>query len=250
MAIVDEQGRLFGVVNVIDLAVAVVVLATLVAGAAVVLGEDPAPPEQRYATVVLEDRPSAAPQRFDGTSVDLGRLDGEITDSYRAPTTDGEVRTILRLELEVSAAVANRSTGTRLATEDDAYLVGEEVGVTSGEASYRGYLGAVSEDGADLPVRRVNATVLTRVPPEVADQVAVGDTQMLAGQETARLHSVERRGMAANRTRLRTTVSIRAIAIDGSPRYGDRRVRPGATLAFGTGEYEFTGTITEVETGP
>lgn len=253
MGIVDENGRLFGVVNVIDLVVVVIVLATLVSGAAFVLTDDPEPPEDRYLTVVLDDRPDGSIPVLDGDAapmpdgpVELGRTDGRVTDTYVAPTGGGGFVTVARIRVPVSAAVANQTTDRRLVTGDETYLVGQAIDLTAGEASYTGYVHAVDRSGDELPVRTVNTTVVARLPPTVADRIQPGDVQRVAGTEVARVTSVERQGTADGQTRLEVSVALRVFETAEGPRYGTQHVRPGAAVTVAANGYEFTGTVTEV----
>jgi hypothetical protein len=253
MAIVDEKGRLFGVVNVIDLAVVVVVLATVIAGAAFVLADDPEPPEERYLTVVLDERPGGSVPTLDGDSttisdgpVRLGRTEGRITDTYVAPAGGSGLVTVARVRLNVSAAAANRTTDRRLVTDDETYLVGQEIGLTAGEADYTGYVHAIGQSGTDLPVRTIDATVVTDLPTPVADRIQPGDSQRAAGREIARITAVDRQSMADDRTRVEASVELRVLETDDSLLYGTQHVRPGADVTVASNGYEFTGTVTEV----
>ncbi|MGM0718641.1 MAG: DUF4330 family protein, partial [Halobacteriota archaeon] len=56
MNVIDDEGRLFGVINVIDVLVVLFVVAVVVAGAALVFSDDPEPEpnvETTYATLDL-----------------------------------------------------------------------------------------------------------------------------------------------------------------------------------------------------
>ncbi len=252
MGIVDEKGRLFGVVNVIDLLVVAVALTTLIAGAAFVLLNDPEPPEERYVTVVLDERPAGIVPTLDGDSaatptgaVKLGRATGRVTDTYLAPTDNDGIITVARIRVQVSAAAANRTTDRRLATADATYLVGEKIGLTVGEATYTGYVHAVGESNDSLATRTVTTTVTTRLPPAVAERIEPEDTHRIAGREVARVTAVERTS-ADNRTRVEAMVALRVLKTDVGPLYGDQRVRPGARVVMAPDGYEFTGTVTEV----
>lgn len=253
MGLVDEKGRLFGVVNVIDLAVVVVVLATLIAGAAFVLTDDPEPPEERYLTVVLDERPGGSAPTLDSDTVtrpdgqvQLGRTGGRITDTYVAPAGDSGFLTVARIRVTLPAAAANRTTDRRLVTDDETYLVGQEVGLSAGEADYTGYVHAVSQSGANLSVRTVETTVITDLPTPVADRIQPGDTQRVAGSEIARVTAVDRRSTTDDRTRVEAIVELRVFVTDSGPLYGTQHVRPGADVTVASNGYEFTGTVTEV----
>lgn len=258
MGVVDEQGRLFGVVNVIDLAVVLVVVSTLVAGAVFVLVDDEDPPEpgfeseDRYVTVVLDARPGGSVPTLDSDgamapseSVTVGGVDGQVTDTYVAPTDEGGFVTIARIRVTVSAASANLTTDRRLVTDDRNLSVGQGIRLND-DVSYRGYVHAVDRSGADLPVRTVTTTVVTTIPPSVADRVEAGDTQVVAGSEVARLVRVDRQQAMEDRTRVEVDVALRVFDPDGAPLYGTQYVRPGAELRVAPSGYEFWGTVTGV----
>jgi hypothetical protein len=253
MGIVDEEGRLFGVVNVIDLLVVAVVLVTLASGAVFVLTDDPEPREPRYLTVVLDDRPDVTAPTLDSTTVampegtvELGLTDGRVVDTYVAPTGDGGFVSVARVRVNVSTAVAGRTTDRRLVTDDETYLVGQEIDLSDGEKGYAGYVHAVGRSDSDLPVRTLNVTVVARLPPAVAETVRPGDTQRVAGQRVARVTAVDRQATTDDRTRLTATVSLRVFETADGPLYGTQHVRPGAEVRVAPDGYEFTGTVTEV----
>jgi hypothetical protein len=253
MGVVDENGRLFGAVNVIDLLVAAAVLGTLASGAVFVLTDDPEPPEERYLTVVIDDRPGDSITVLDSDavampegSVGLGRLDGHVTDTYVAPTGDDRYVSVARVRVNVSASAANRPTERRLVTDDETYLVGQPITLSEGEASYSGYVHAVGRSGSDLPVRTLNATVVARLPPAVADEIRAGDTQRVAGRQVVRVTAVDRQATTDGRPHVETTVSLRVLETDDGAVYGTQHVRPGAEVRVAPDGYEFTGTVTEV----
>ncbi|WP_254822909.1 DUF4330 family protein [Haloglomus halophilum] len=252
MGIVDEEGRLFGVVNVIDLVVAAVVLAALASGAVFVLTDDSEPTEQRYLTVVLDERPGGSVPTLDSDSVampdgpvQIGGTDGRITDTYIAPTGDSGFVTVARIRVDVSVSVADRTTDRRLVAGGETYLVGQEVDLNARETHYTGYIHSVGRSGNGLSVRTVNATVVARLPPSVAERIQAGDIQRVAGREIAQVTAVDRQPTADERTRVEATVSLRVLVTDDEPLYGTQQVRPGAEVWVAPNDYEFTGTVTE-----
>lgn len=255
MELLDEQGRLFGLVNVIDLAVALLVVSSLSAGAAFVLAGDPISPptEDRYLTVVLEERPAGSLPTLDGDgtttpsgSVTVGRTDGRVTDTYVAPTGEDGFVTVARIRVRVSPAAANRTTDRKLVTDGRNYSVGQRVGLGADDATYRGYVHAVGTSGADLPVRTANATVVSTLPSSVAERLETGDSQRIAGTEVARITTVRRAATGDTRTRVEVTVELSVYEPDGAPLYGSQHVRPGADVTIASDGYEFTGTVIEV----
>jgi hypothetical protein len=246
MEVVDEKGRLFGVVNVVDLLVAVTVVATLAAGTAFVLLDDPTPPRDRYATVVLEEGPTGVTPELDGDDASLNGLDVTVTDVYRAPTGAGSATTIVRVRASVSPANADASTDRRLVTDDGTYTVGQEVDLSSDGVGHVGYVRSLDGNGTALPVENVTATVVTRLPTPIAERVERGDIHRLDGERVARVTNVERERTTDDRTRLTATVELRVLEMEGRHLYGDRILRPGSNLTFATDAYEFTVTVTEV----
>jgi len=87
MDIVDEQGRLFGTVNVIDALVVLVVLSTVVAGMALVLEEEPSR-EPHEVTVGVQTVPV---QPYVAAAIPEGPIDGDpivtVENKSVAPTT-------------------------------------------------------------------------------------------------------------------------------------------------------------------
>jgi len=255
MALVDERGRLFGVVNVIDLAVVVLVVATLAAGAAFVLldGLNSGPPEERYLTVVLDDPPRGGAPVLDGEtvrppqgSVRVGRTDARVTDRYVVPVGRDRFVTVARLRVTVSGANADRTNDTQLVTDGGTYVVGQRLELVDDPVRYTGYVHAVGRSDANLSTGRVEATLVTRLPSSVAERVQGGDVQRVAGREVARVTAVERRAIDDDRTRLEVTVSLRVFETERGPLYGTQRVQPGAEIRVAPDGYELTGTVTEV----
>jgi len=72
MDVIDEQGRLFGTVNVIDALVVLVVLSTVVAGAALVVGQE-SPAEPREITIAAQTPPV---QPYVAAAIPEGSVDG------------------------------------------------------------------------------------------------------------------------------------------------------------------------------
>lgn len=252
MAIIDEQGRLFGAVNIIDLLVAAVVLVTLASGAVFVLIDDPEPTQERYLTVVLDDRPGGAVPALDSGTVtppdgrvDLGPVEGRVTDTYVTPGVD-RFLTVARIRVNVSDSIAARTTDRRLVTEQETYLVGDRISLSAGDRVYRGSVHAVGRSGEELPIRTVETTVVARLPSAVADRIQPGDTQRVAGHEIARVTTVDRGPAENGRTGVTVSLTLRVLEADGATLYGSQSLRPGAEIRVTPDEYEFTATVTEV----
>ena len=112
MELIDEDGRLFGVVNVIDALVVLLVLAVAVAGIALLQSsqETPKQPGQsnestiptvtQYATIDLGNVPSFVAAHIENgdelTTKNGGTVD--VTDVYVGPGKGTQTRTLLRVK--------------------------------------------------------------------------------------------------------------------------------------------------------
>lgn len=97
--IVDEQGRFFGLVNVIDLLVVLLVLSVAVAGVAIVTGGDTEKEQSSQESVILD--------------VTVERVEPYVVDAIPAPrsTTDTDLR-ILDVSTAPALIIVNDSAGS------------------------------------------------------------------------------------------------------------------------------------------
>lgn len=241
MGVIDEEGRLFGRVNVIDALVVLLGLAVVAAGLALVAGGGDTPDAEptRNATLVVENVPAEAaglvargPAEFAGDPV-------TVTDVYRAPGQNGS-----------SVVLATISANGTLT--DRGFVVGGTVlrAGASGRLSTSQYAFPTTVRSAGgpgaVPTRQVRVTVTATVGERVADAISTGDAQLVAGEETARVVGVERSDAPGPRRRVAVDVVVRARTGGDVPRYGDAPLRAGASFPFATDEYEFEGTVANV----
>ena len=107
-SLIDDEGRIFGLVNIVDVLVVLFVAAVVVAGAALVLSDDPEPEpepepelETTYATLDLGTQSEAIVEELnEGDTYEPNDLDTlTITDLHFTPEGD-QIRAIARVELE------------------------------------------------------------------------------------------------------------------------------------------------------
>lgn len=252
MDLIDEQGRLFGRINIVDALVIMLVLALVVAGIAVVTsppadeGEQSTSSDQaaqeretRYTTVKLADQPPEVAALVEEGNVTVAGADARITDTYRIPT-DESVSTVVRLRLQGQV-------------QDDAFRVnnrvvrvGAQLPIASDAYKQQGTVLAVAESGDGLPTEQTQVTLSATVPVSVANAVAAGDMYRSAGETFGRVQSVDVRNTSGDRRRLEVELVVRTLRRAGGPEFAGRPVRPGATLQFVTAEYELEGTVTDV----
>ena len=111
MPVIDDEGRLFGTVNIIDALVVLFVLAVAVAGFALLSGGTPSEPATRYATVDLGTHPDFVADQVSAGDQLAEDADGNltVTDVYYTPGSDGQVRVIVRAELQGSVSAESET---------------------------------------------------------------------------------------------------------------------------------------------
>jgi len=195
-SVIDEEGRLFGVINVIDALVVLLVVAVVAAGLALVVPSGDTA-ETRYATIDLGTQPEYKADQI--TAGDRWELEGSsddltVTEVFAAPRTDGERDVVIR-------AAINGTTLDPQADEDDGPIefAGETLRFGADlEIETNQYLvdGTVTDVSADeelgTPSTRTVVVQATDVSDRRADRLAEGMNEVLGDSETATVTSVER----------------------------------------------------------
>lgn len=259
MVLIDDQGRLFGLVNVIDALVVLAVAAVVVGGIAFVFSPDaastPEPdPEDVTLKAVLDlgTKPgyvAEALQSGDSFSPD-GSSAITVTDVYVAPEREralGDVyvapdRDRVRVLLGVRLRGVESDHGV---TYDGSPIrVGREIVVQTDD--YR-VSGRLRDIGRGLEREEVDVVLNLTVSPETAEMVDVGDEYTLAGRDVATIESVSAFATGVPGRRLLVVgLSVHAIVTDGGPRFGRPTIAEGDKLTFTTEQYEIAGTVYRV----
>lgn len=250
MEVIDERGRLFGRVNVVDALVVLLALAVVVAGAALVLGADDGgdpgdaePPENdtavRYATLELGIHPGYVASLARPGNATLGGANATITDVYRSPRGDDVL-------LVVRVAVEGQETDQGFRVGDSFLRYGDGFNLTTPD--YRiGTRVATAGGGERLRTRRVVATVEANVSTSVADAISAGDERRIANDTVATVESVETVETGDDWRVVRVDLALSTRPVDGTYHYGGRPVRVGRTLDVRTADYQFRGQVVAVE---
>lgn len=234
MELLDEQGRLFGRVNVVDALVVVFAIAVIAAGAALVLADEPRPEEPtpddettmhvtlvttKYGAEELEPGPAG----LDTTLVN-------ITDVYHTTRS----RAYFRVALEgIREADRFRFAGNTIRVGDGYTLFDNttSVGVT-----------VLQHDVAEsFETETTTVTVETIVRPQIAEAVAAGDEHRVGDTTIATVTDAESTPaddpeVDDGRT-LTVTLELETRTVDGVPYYGGRPVRLGRLVAFESDTY-------------
>ena len=195
-SVIDEEGRLFGVINVIDALVVLLVVAVVAAGLALVVPSG-GTGETRYATVDLGAQPEykadqiTAGDRWDiaGSGDDL-----TITEVFAAPRSDGDRDVVIR------AAINGTTLDPQAETENapiefagEPLRFGHELEIETSQYVVSGTVTDVSTDEQiGTPATRSVVVQATDVSDRRANRLGEGMNEVLGDTETATVTNVER----------------------------------------------------------
>ena len=242
MEVLDEEGRLFGRVNIVDALVVLFAVAVIVAGAALVFGDSPAPtpepggdtepePEERtlYVTLLATGDTATA---LDAEEVQLDGTSANITDVHRTPGP----RSYLRVALNGTESEGRFQFGDSHVRVGDTYTVTNNVTRTGSRVVER-------DVAPEFDDQTTTVTVETTVRTPLAEAVSEGDEQQVGNETVLEITDTETTQVNDTHADLQATLDLETRAVDDTPYYGGRPVRLGRELTVGTDEYEFAGEI-------
>lgn len=241
MPLLDERGKLFGRVNVVDAMVVVFALAVLVAGAVLVFGDetDPGdeseePPEATMYVTLTSSRVSSLD--FTEGNVTLDGANATVTDVHR---TIGS-RTFLRVELE--------GVETEEGFRFDGSTVRNGATVTVYDNRSLAQMAVFERDVApEFEEATVTVTVEETLRTSVAEGVTPGGEHRVGDSTIATVTDTEASAVNETHSDLLATVELETRLVDGVPYYGTNQMRVGRTIAVETDDYEFSGQVTSRE---
>jgi hypothetical protein len=230
MEVLDEQGRLFGRVNVVDALVVLFAVAVIVAGAALVFGDKPAStPDSDQATLyVTLATDGEATTTLDDGEVQFDGASANVTDVYR---TRGP-RTYFRVALNGTETDEGfRFHGHRVRL-GDTYTVTDNTTRTDSRVVER-------DVAPEFETRTTTVTVETSLRTPVAEAVAAGDEWRIDDDPVLTVTSAETEPVNETHTRLRATLDLETRVVEDVSHYGGRVVRLGRDIVVVTNDYEF-----------
>ena len=247
MELIDDDGDLFGVVNVVDALVVLVVLAVAVAGVALVLSDDPEPDEPEvdatHATLDLGTQPAHVVEAIN--EGDTYEPDGEsaitVTDVHVTPRDHDEVGVTLRVELE------GELDGGSVQYANAPPRLGRELAIATDRYEVDGRIRAVGESDT---LDREETTVILRdtLDAETAASVTPGDEVRLAGRTVATVEDVATYATNdTDRTRVFLETTLDAHRESDRARFGGVPLQRGQTVSLPAGGYTVEGTIERVD---
>jgi hypothetical protein len=254
MTVLDEDGRLFGVLNVVDALVVLLVLAAALAGVAVLdpFAAEPTPAGSaaanatRYATVDLDGQSGAVAGAI--SAGDNATLDGgdriDVTDVYVGPGEGPNATVLVRARLDGQLRERPETNGTAFVLNGTPIEEGGRIVLDTAEYRVDGEVLAIGTEDAALDTGTLPVVFDASVSASVAAAIEVGDTDRVAGRPVASVETVEvvPGPTGDNRTAL-LGVALRTINRSGTITYGSEEVRLGSSIEFDTDSYTLSGTV-------
>lgn len=245
MKIVDEQGDIFGVINIIDALVVLMVLAVGIAGIALISGDTSPDMEPELAssnaTVDLGAVPTEVAQEI--TVGDQYSPDEQsnltISDVYLAPSS-GKTQVTLRVELQ-----GNLRQGSISYTGSPVRL-NRSIDIKTSRYNESGRIRDI-DGGGSLNQKETSVLLTGTVDTETANRITEGDTSRVAGRNTATVESVSIFGTTdPGQKQIVVGLSVNTVEYGEEPQFGLVSIRRGTDLTYQGEDYQFTGTIDRV----
>lgn len=246
MQVLDEEGDLFGVVNVVDALAVILIIAVLVAGIAVVgvLGVD-SEPETRYATIDLEEQPNHIVEEIsDGDRMQVDGHDHNltITDVYATPTDEGTAATV-RAQIDGTLVYDDSRDDHVFEFAGDRFRSGQTVEIDTLEYTVEGTVTTVERDGETLPNAELPVVLGATTSSTTADEIDVGDTATVGPHTVATIEDVETYSTGTDERQVVTGVTLATLERGDGHAFGGEPVTTDANVDLSFDSYSLEGAV-------
>lgn len=241
MPVIDEQGRLFGVVNVVDALVVLVVLAVVAAGVALVAApEDSDREPRRFATVSYDvplDSDAATLAVGDQLLSVRGDESYEVAAVHHSVAPDGTAHVVATVPYRGSLTFGGSTV-----------YGGQAVSVRTSD--YRTKASVETLGGTDGTIATDTRSVVLRTNGSVplAGSVSAGDAVSVGQSEVGTVRAVATRRQPEELNRTLVGLELTARTTDSVARFGGHGLRAGAPLTVVTDTAVVRGRIAAVDT--
>ena len=244
-AILDDEGRLFGLVNIVDLLVVLLVIAVVVAGAALLLS-DSGEADTRHVTMNLGPQPDFIAEEVSpgdtfepqGTNQSV-----TITDVYRYDNEEGTSVIVRATVRGTTIEPGDPEDEPTFQFQGSELRVGQSLALQTANYSVEGQLTQIQQSGESLPAQQTEFTMQTTVPAGIADEVAVGDQYRVAGESIAEITALQQFPSTNNGDRI-LLLGVSAETLDRNGlEFSGQPLRLGNTVPFQGDGYELNGTV-------
>lgn len=244
MDVIDDDGNLFGIVNVVDALVVLVVLAVVVAGAAFIFAGSPEPEpdtDTTYATLDMGPQPAYIVDAINEGDTyapdDTSRI--TITDVHLTPRGNN-IGVTLRVKLQ------GETDGDAITYANAPPRLGRTLGIVTSRYEVSGQIRTVG-DGNALAGDTQRVVVRDTLNAETATAVTPGDEIRLAGRTVATIEDVATYTTSnLTRTRVLVETNLSTHREGGSPRFGGVPLQRGQPLTLPADDYTINGQIERV----
>ena len=224
--LIDDEGRLFGYVNIVDVIVVLLVVAVGVAGFALLFGSSSPASGNAWTHATLDlgvQSPNVADAISEGDTYEpRGDSNLTVTDVYRVPEGAGQ-RTVVRVNL------TGPLTESGLRYDGTPPRLGRNLTVSTDRYNASGDITAVGAD--DTLALEERPVVLETTLPSYRAEEFVADQQIQLGDRTiATVEEVTRYDEGSDRTRLYLQASLQTYTSEGLTRFGGTIVQEGETV--------------------
>ncbi|ACV47595.1 MULTISPECIES: DUF4330 family protein [Halomicrobium] len=249
MQLIDDEGNVFGRVNVIDGLVVLLVLAVVVAGVSLVFGNnEQSEPDLPTTNVTLDLGPQpdyVVAEMNQGDSYSPGDNSNlTITDIYLSPQDD---QTHVTVRAEIQDRPDDNSDGPTYA--DGLLRLGRTLDIATSRYEVSGQIRAIG-GGTSLDRETTTVVVQDTVPATDARAITTGDEIRLAGRTIATVTDVA--AYPTNKSAQRTVyveAELETYAQRGERRFGNTQLRRGQTVTLPASEYTIDGRLERVGGG-
>lgn len=246
MSLIDEDGNLFGVINVIDALLVLLVLAVVAAGATLLFQPSDSEPElsTTHVTLDLGTQPEYLISEINEGDTYRPSEDSQltITDVHLTPSGDG-TRVIVRAKLQaptndggIAYSDAPPRLGRSLEIRTNRYVVSGQVRAIGERETFAG-------DTTTVVLRDT-------MPTPDARAVAVGDKIRIAGRTVATINDVAAyaTGDPTERT-VFVEATLQTHQEQGQQHFGGNPLRRGQVVSLPSDDYTYAGRIERVGGG-
>ena len=249
MELIDDEGNLLAVVNVVDALVVLFIVAVLAAGAAFVFFDDPEPePDPETATTFVTLDLGEQPQNVaaainEGDIYDPGGPSQlRITDVHLTPQ-NGNARVIIRAE------VTGEATNQGLSYQNAPPRLGRALSISTNLYEVSGRIRSVGNDD-ELTIEPTTVVLRDQLAASDAEELTPGDEIRVAGRTVATVDDVAVYPTnSLTRRDVYVEATLNATAERGDRRFGGSPLRRGGSVVLPGDEYALNGRIERVGGG-
>jgi len=268
--VIDEEGNLFGVVNVVDALVVLFVLAVVVAGIALVAGPlandgdgtgldgndddggtptETRDPATRYATIDLGGQPAYVAERIaEGDRMSSPDTPGNltVTDVYVGPGSNATATATVVVRARLEGELVDNRTLDRTTFEFVGGPVtrGRAMTIDAEEYTVEGTVQTVDEEGADLSTSSRRVLVRATVRQETAHTIEEGDVFRVADRTVGTVETLTvYPGSGPGERVVMVGLDLTAIDRPAGATFAGSRLRLGTRVPFETNDYALSGEV-------